>query len=258
MPPAFPPGPVTSAGGCAYAPAFLDDDTLVYGKYSRGFKAGGFNLDPSAAAGGADPRFKPEIVRAYEAGIKSKLLDNRKSPSPKTGELDNRGSQFYLAMYWAQELAAQSEDRELATHFSPLAKALADGLNVPIGRLRKLAEEGRHAGAILDRDPRGDALVDAPSAQIEGVALVEAEGVAQRRGQQGEGRAGAEHVAPPEPHAGRAITVGGSGEELAVEVEATGEAEHGGRGGGNPQLAQGSAPSREAAEKILADLTAGL
>ena len=55
-----------------------------------------------------------------------KLLDNRKSPSPKTGELDNRGSQFYLAMYWAQELAAQSDDAELATKFKPVAKQLAD------------------------------------------------------------------------------------------------------------------------------------
>ena len=55
-----------------------------------------------------------------------KLLDNRKSPSPKTGELDNRGSQFYLAMYWAQELAAQTEDRELAAHFGKLAKTLTD------------------------------------------------------------------------------------------------------------------------------------
>jgi isocitrate dehydrogenase len=54
-----------------------------------------------------------------------KLLDNRKSPSPKTGELDNRGSQFYLAMYWAQELAAQKEDVALAAHFAPLAKTLA-------------------------------------------------------------------------------------------------------------------------------------
>ncbi|MFM8632142.1 MAG: NADP-dependent isocitrate dehydrogenase [Betaproteobacteria bacterium] len=53
-----------------------------------------------------------------------KLLDHRKSPSPKTGELDNRGSQFYLAMYWAQELASQSEDTELAKHFSGLAKHL--------------------------------------------------------------------------------------------------------------------------------------
>ena len=55
-----------------------------------------------------------------------KLLDNNKSPSPKTGELDNRGSQFYLAMYWAQELAAQKEDAELAAHFAKLAKALTD------------------------------------------------------------------------------------------------------------------------------------
>jgi isocitrate dehydrogenase len=42
-----------------------------------------------------------------------KLLDNRKSPSTRTGELDNRGSQFYLALYWAQALAAQAEDQEL-------------------------------------------------------------------------------------------------------------------------------------------------
>ncbi len=55
-----------------------------------------------------------------------KLLDNNKSPSPKTGELDNRGSQFYLAMFWAQELATQKEDAELAAHFAKLAKTLTD------------------------------------------------------------------------------------------------------------------------------------
>jgi isocitrate dehydrogenase len=55
-----------------------------------------------------------------------KLLDNKKSPSPRTGELDNRGSQFYLAMYWAQELAAKTEDPELQAHFAPLARALTD------------------------------------------------------------------------------------------------------------------------------------
>ncbi|MES2189001.1 MAG: NADP-dependent isocitrate dehydrogenase [Pseudomonadota bacterium] len=53
-----------------------------------------------------------------------KLLDNNKNPSPKTGQLDNRGSQFYLAMYWAQELAAQTEIPELAAKFAPLAKKL--------------------------------------------------------------------------------------------------------------------------------------
>src|SRR6201999_3147623 len=54
-----------------------------------------------------------------------KLLDNNKSPSRKTGELANRGSQFYLALYWAQELAAQNDDEELREHFAKLADALA-------------------------------------------------------------------------------------------------------------------------------------
>ena len=53
-----------------------------------------------------------------------KLLDNNKTPSRHTGELDNRGSQFYLAMYWAQELAAQTEDPALQAHFQPLAETL--------------------------------------------------------------------------------------------------------------------------------------
>ncbi|MEP6588602.1 MAG: NADP-dependent isocitrate dehydrogenase [Polaromonas sp.] len=54
------------------------------------------------------------------------LLDNSKGPSTRTGELDNRGSHFYLAMYWAQALAAQTEDQELQAHFAPLAKVLTE------------------------------------------------------------------------------------------------------------------------------------
>jgi isocitrate dehydrogenase len=54
------------------------------------------------------------------------LLENNKNPSPKTGQLDNRGSQFYLAMYWAQELAKQTDDAELAGLFAPLAKRLTE------------------------------------------------------------------------------------------------------------------------------------
>jgi len=54
-----------------------------------------------------------------------KLLDNNKNPSPKTGQLDNRGSQFYLALYWAQELSLQTEDAALQKHFAALAEKLA-------------------------------------------------------------------------------------------------------------------------------------
>ncbi|MEP6907712.1 MAG: NADP-dependent isocitrate dehydrogenase [Pseudoxanthomonas sp.] len=53
------------------------------------------------------------------------ILDNNKSPARKVGELDNRGSHFYLALYWAQALAAQDEDAALKAKFTPLAEALA-------------------------------------------------------------------------------------------------------------------------------------
>ncbi len=52
------------------------------------------------------------------------VLDERKSPSRKVHELDNRGSHFYLAMYWAQELAKQTDDPQLAAKFAPVAEAL--------------------------------------------------------------------------------------------------------------------------------------
>lgn len=55
----------------------------------------------------------------------TKLLMNDKSPSRKVGEIDNRGSHFYLAMYWAQELAAQDDNAELKATFAPLAEKLA-------------------------------------------------------------------------------------------------------------------------------------
>ncbi|MBC8756105.1 NADP-dependent isocitrate dehydrogenase [Kordia sp. YSTF-M3] len=55
-----------------------------------------------------------------------KFLDNKKSPSRKVNELDNRGSHFYLALYWAQGLAAQDTDAELKARFTPIAKELAE------------------------------------------------------------------------------------------------------------------------------------
>jgi len=54
------------------------------------------------------------------------FLINDKSPSRKLGGIDNRGSHFYLAMYWAQELAAQTDDADLAAEFTPIAKAMTE------------------------------------------------------------------------------------------------------------------------------------
>ena len=65
----------------------------------------------------------------------AKLLDTGKSPSRKTGELDNRGSHFYLALYWAQALAEQTEDEALQTHFQPLAASLTENEEKIVGTL---------------------------------------------------------------------------------------------------------------------------
>ena len=64
------------------------------------------------------------------------FLDQDKSPSRKTGELDNRGSHFYLAMYWAQALATQDEDADLKARFAKLAKELADNEEVILSELQ--------------------------------------------------------------------------------------------------------------------------
>jgi isocitrate dehydrogenase len=81
-----------------------------------------------------------------------KLLDNNKNPSPKTGQLDNRGSQFYLAMYWAQELASQTEDAELAARFAPLAKQLADNEAKIVEELRVVQGQAADIGGYYQPD----------------------------------------------------------------------------------------------------------
>ena len=118
------------------------------------------------------------LARTLDAAT-GKLLDNRKGPSPKTGELDNRGSQFYLAMYWAQELAAQKEDLELAGHFAALAKSLTDneqqivaeftsvqGRPVDIGGYYKADSE--KCKAVMRPSPTFNAALKAARAAIAG------------------------------------------------------------------------------------------
>jgi len=69
---------------------------------------------------------KAKILAKTLDAATGQLLENNKNPSTKTGQLDNRGSQFYLAMYWAQALASQTDDAALAATFAPLANALTD------------------------------------------------------------------------------------------------------------------------------------
>jgi isocitrate dehydrogenase len=67
-----------------------------------------------------------------------KLLDQQKSPSRKVHELDNRGSHFYLAMYWAEALAMQGEDTGLSAHFGPIVKALKEKEHVIVNELNQV------------------------------------------------------------------------------------------------------------------------
>ena len=93
-----------------------------------------------------------------------RLLDNNKNPSPKTGQLDNRGSQFYLAMYWAQELASQTEDAALAAHFGALAKSLTDNEQKIVDELLAVQGQPADIGGYYLADPVKTAAVMRPSA----------------------------------------------------------------------------------------------
>ncbi|WP_137874567.1 NADP-dependent isocitrate dehydrogenase [Rhodococcus sp. Q] len=92
-----------------------------------------------------------------------KLLENDKSPSRSTGELDNRGSQFYLAMYWAQELAAQTEDAELRSRFAPLADVLTKNENTIVGELGDAQGNPVDIGGYYQPDADLTAAVMRPS-----------------------------------------------------------------------------------------------
>jgi len=72
-----------------------------------------------------------DLAKALDNAV-SKYLENQKEPSKKAGELDNRGSHFYLAMYWAQALAEQNENKNLKEKFAPIAKQFAENENLII------------------------------------------------------------------------------------------------------------------------------
>lgn len=94
------------------------------------------------------------------------FLNEDKSPTRRVGGIDNRGSHFYLAMYWAQELAQQTDDAELATAFAPLAKTLGEQEETIVGEL--IAVQGRPAeiGGYYQPDPAKASAVMRPSATL--------------------------------------------------------------------------------------------
>jgi isocitrate dehydrogenase len=153
----------TGAGGSApkHVQQLLAEDYLRWDSLGE-FLALAESFRHEASAGNAHARVLGDALdRATET-----LLSENKSPARKVGQIDNRGSHFYLALYWAQELAAQTADPQLAEAFTPLAAALArdeDRINEEL-----ISVQGHPAdiGGYYRPDPDKAAEVMRPSATL--------------------------------------------------------------------------------------------
>lgn len=94
------------------------------------------------------------------------FLTNDNSPSRKVGELDNRGSHFYLAMYWAQALANQTNDTELQAIFAPLAKQLTDNKDAIVSELNNSQGPAVNIGGYFYPDTEKTSVAMRPSATL--------------------------------------------------------------------------------------------
>ena len=98
-----------------------------------------------------------------------KVLDNGKSPSRKVNELDNRGSHFYLAMYWAQALAAQTNDAELAESFAPIAAQLTENEAKIVDELNAAQGSPVDIGGYYDPDDEKASAAMRPSETLNAI-----------------------------------------------------------------------------------------
>jgi len=119
----------TGAGGSApkHVQQFVAENYLRWDSLGE-FLALAVSLDHIGSA-------KAKVLGATLDDATTSVLLNGKSPQRKLGQLDNRGSHFYLALFWAKELAGQSEDAELAAQFAPIAEALAAQEDVIVAEL---------------------------------------------------------------------------------------------------------------------------
>jgi isocitrate dehydrogenase len=92
-----------------------------------------------------------------------RLLENDKSPSRKVGEIDNRGSHFYLSLYWSEELANQTEDAELAAHFKPLFAELSKNEELIVKELSEVQGKSVDIGGYYLSDPEVCSAIMRPS-----------------------------------------------------------------------------------------------
>jgi isocitrate dehydrogenase len=114
----------TGAGGSApkHVQQFQEEGYLRWDSLGE-FLALGVSLEHLAQT---FKNAKAQVLADALDEANGKILDNNKSPSRKVGEIDNRGSHFYLALYWAEALAAQTKDKDIQARFTTLAKTLKE------------------------------------------------------------------------------------------------------------------------------------
>ncbi len=157
----------TGAGGSApkHVQQFLEEGYLRWDSLGE-FLALGVSLEHLA---NTFKNKKAQVLADTLDQANGKILDNNRSPARKVGELDNRGSHFYLALYWAQSLAAQTQDKELQSHFANPAKALTDNEAKIIGELNGAQGKPQNIGGYYHPDRKKAAEAMRPSATLNAI-----------------------------------------------------------------------------------------
>ncbi len=106
---------------------------------------------------------KAKLLATTLDAATERLLENNKSPSRKVGQLDNRGSHFYLCLYWAEELSKQTEDSELAQHFKALHEQLSEKEQVIVAELNSVQGKAVDIGGYFRADPTLTEAIMRPS-----------------------------------------------------------------------------------------------
>ncbi|MCQ0112318.1 NADP-dependent isocitrate dehydrogenase [Zhouia amylolytica] len=157
----------TGAGGSApkHVQQFLEEGHLRWDSLGE-FLALAVSLEHFGEVNSND---KAKVLAdALDKGTE-KFLDNDKSPSRKVGELDTRGSHFYMAMYWAQALANQDADQELKTLFSPVAKSLAENEDTIVNELNNAQGHSQDIGGYYLPDEGKTKVAMKPSATLNNI-----------------------------------------------------------------------------------------
>ena len=157
----------TGAGGSApkHVEQFLEEGHLRWDSLGE-FLALAESLDHM---GRAEKNAKAKVFAEALHKANTKFLAEDKSPSRKVGELDTRGSHFYLAMYWAEALAAQNDDAELKARFTKVAKQLAENEQKIVAELNAAQGKPVDIGGYYRPDPDRTSKAMRPSATLNAI-----------------------------------------------------------------------------------------